>query len=305
MRRIVDKLLLQQNRTSTCQTYFRIWRQFNRFVISLDIKPALWEERVTLFIAHLIDRGLQSNSVKSYVSAIKKILVDDGYEWEDKKVLLHSLTRACKLVNDKVKTRLPIQCGLLELILGELRRYFYGRNQVYLEILYKALFALGYYGLLRVGELTASEHVIKAQNIHVASNKDKILVVLYSSKTHGYESRPQKVKITSNIRAGSSLHQYRTFCPFKLMKDYFHIRGEFGENEQFFVFRDGSPVLPDHARKVLRQMLDRLGLNSALYDMHSLRIGRASDLAKFNYSISETKFLGRWKSNTVYKYIRS
>ena len=52
-----------------------IWRQFNNFVISLDVKPDSWEARTTLYIAYLIDNGKQSASVKSYVSAIKKLLV--------------------------------------------------------------------------------------------------------------------------------------------------------------------------------------------------------------------------------------
>ena len=86
------------------------------------MKPKLWEDRTTLFIGHLIDKGIQSSTIKSYVSAIKKTLVDDDYEWQDNRVLLGSLTRACKLVNDRVKTRLPVQRGLLDLLLFEIQR---------------------------------------------------------------------------------------------------------------------------------------------------------------------------------------
>ena len=120
----MDRLMCKQTRSSTAETYLRIWRQFNNFIIKLDSKPNSWEDRTTLFITHLIDNGAQSNSMKSYVSAIKRILANDGYEWNEKKVLLSSLTRACRLINDKVKTRLPIQCGLLELILFEIQRRF-------------------------------------------------------------------------------------------------------------------------------------------------------------------------------------
>ena len=66
------------------------------FLLKLDVKPASWEERTTLFIAHLIhDKGIQSSTVKSYISAIKCMLVDDDYDWQDDKVLWLSLTRAC------------------------------------------------------------------------------------------------------------------------------------------------------------------------------------------------------------------
>ena len=114
---IIEKLMGQTRRSSTTQTYLSIWRQFNKFVINLDIKPTSWEDGVTLFIGYKIDNGMQSATVKTYVSAIKKLLVEDGYDWDDQKILLGSLTSACRLINDRVYTRLPIQCGLLEMII--------------------------------------------------------------------------------------------------------------------------------------------------------------------------------------------
>ena len=124
MEQLVQRLLNQKNRSSTVKTYLNIWRQFNNFVISLDVAPHSWEARTTLYIAYLIDNGKQSASIKSYVSAIKKLLVIDGYKWKDEEVLLNSLTKAWRLLNDRVKTRLPIQCGFLEIILFEVERYF-------------------------------------------------------------------------------------------------------------------------------------------------------------------------------------
>ena len=53
-----------------------------------------------------------------------------------------------------------------------------------------ALFAMAYYGLMRIGELTAGEHQVKAKEIHMGQNRNKLLIVLHSSKTHGAESVP-------------------------------------------------------------------------------------------------------------------
>ena len=78
------------------------------------------------------------------------------------------------------------------MILFEIQRIFSQTNQWYLEVMYKALFALTYYGMITVGEVTLSPHVLKAKDIHIALNKDKILLVLYSSKTHDKGSRPPK-----------------------------------------------------------------------------------------------------------------
>ena len=186
MAQILHTLQTTKNRNNTRQTYFRIWRSFNDFVIRLDIKPNSWEERTSLFLAYLIENGAQSATIKTYKSAIKCILCEDNYAWDENKILITALTKACKLKNDVFHTRLPIKIRLLELMLYEIQRIYV--KQPYLDILYKTIFALSYYGMLRIGEVTASEHVIKAKNIHVAQNKQKILLVLYSSKTHGRES---------------------------------------------------------------------------------------------------------------------
>ena len=230
---IINRLIGQSQRSSTCQTYLRIWRQFNKFVINLDVKPVSWEDRVTLFIGYKIDQGMKSNTCKSYVSAIKKFLVDDGYPWNDQQVLLGSLTKACEIINDRVHTRLPIQCSLLELILFEVQRMY--NDQFYLETMYKALFALSYYGMMRVGEVTMSNHVIKAKDVHMATNKDKIRIALYSSKTHSKAMRPQRIKITSNVNEKSGSSIKRIFCPFKLINNYMNMLGDYDNlNEQFF-----------------------------------------------------------------------
>ena len=158
MENIVNKLMLKQHRDSTAKKYLAVWRKFNAFGIKLDYKPELWEDRVTLFIGYLIDNGMQSSTVKSYVSAIKKTLILDKYKWNDDLVLVRSLAKACKIVNDRVHTT------MLEMILFEIQRHFSAQNQWYLEIMYKALFVVSYYGLMRVGGVTQSPHVLKVKN---------------------------------------------------------------------------------------------------------------------------------------------
>ena len=195
---IIERLKANQMRDSMVQNYLCIWRQFNNFLIRLDRRLKLWEDKAQLFVAHLIEhKAMQSSMIRSYVSAIKHTLLVDGYEWDDNKILLSRFTKACKISNDRARIRLPIHCGLLELILFEVDR-LYSVSQPYLQCLYKTIFTLGHYGLMRIGELTKSNHILLACNIHIATNKEKILLVLYSSKMHDEGNKPQKIKIVSN-----------------------------------------------------------------------------------------------------------
>ena len=259
---------------------------------------------------------LQSNTLKTYISAIKAVLQDDGYEWNENKFILNALTKSCKLKNDKVRIRLPIKKGLLEIILMQIRHRY--STQPYLESLYLTSFLIMYYGLMRIGEVALSQHVVKAVNIHKAMKVDgeyRILIVLYSSKTHGPESLPQKIKICNKnqlevidkdtntaIQVTSHKPRNQHFCPVFWICKYLNMRPHIrNNNEQFLIFKDGSPVQPNHLRKLLKNIIkNELNLDESLYDTHSFRIGRATDLFKDGTDVERIKKLGRWKSNAVY-----
>ena len=323
MESLLESLKYQTNQPSTDKNYYGVWRKFNQFIIRLDRLPETWEARVAIYCAYLIcEQGLQSSTVRSYISGIKSVLTRDGYEWNDNKILLNVLTKSCKVKNDRLKVRLPIQKGLLEIILCEIRRKY--DMQPYLEALYVSAFLLGYYGLMRVGELTESIHTLKAINVHECRNSKKLLLVLYSSKTHNKGDPPQKIRITGvqHLQVQNEQKEVTTnsdettdrsndvqpshFCPVMWTKHFIQLRQEIYDlNEQLFVFADGSPLKAIHMRQLLRSILFQLDLDQFLYDTHSLRIGRATDLFKKNVPVDKIKQLGRWKSNAVYKYLRN
>ena len=277
-----------------------IWRQFNKFVLKLDKIPKTWEQCTILFCAFLVDKGCKSIAIRSYISVIKLVLKDDEYHWNDNQMLLTTLTRAGRVVNNTVFLRRPIRKSLLVAILFKVERIF--PNQIYLIILYRTLFDLCYYGLFRIGELAKGDHPFLAADISIATNKNKILIILRSSKTHSQESRPQKVKIASD---SSPTFQGAVFCPFKLTAEYLRIRGDYRtSDEQFFIFRDGSPVKTGMVRLVFKNIMKNLNLENYNFDLHSFRSGRALDLLRYGYTIEEIKLMGHWKSNAVFRYLK-
>ena len=309
----------QQHQNSTCKTYHSIWQKFNKFIVRLDRIPPTWESRLAIYCTYLIcEQELQSSTIKTYISAIKDVLKTDGYQWNGDAVLLNVLTKSCKLKNDRLKTRLPIRKGLLEIVLCEVRRKFC--NQIYLEAVYVTVILLAYYCMLRVGEICESHHSVKAINVHEGRTGSKMLLVLYSSKTHGKESPPQRITVTStselkvtegkltsitNKSTDKNSKSHQHFCPVLWLKHYIALRQKIRNvDEQLFVFKDGTPLQPNHLRKLLRKILFNRDLDPTLYDTHSFRIGRANYLFKMNTPIDTIKNLGRWRSNAVYNYLR-
>ena len=225
----------------------------------------------------------------------------------ENKSLITSLTWACKLKNDHVCIRLPIQKELLNMLLHTTQHHFLMQGQQYLSKLYLALFATTYYGLFCIGEVTQGAHVIKAKDVHIGVNKKKLLFILHTSKTHNKANKPQSVKIVSNkLTKTVSLTQVnQEFCPYTLLHNYLNCRQNLKDSEeQFFVFSDHSAVLPRHMRSTLKRMLSIAGFNSAAYECHGLCVGRALDLLKFGLSVETIKKLGWWRSNSVYTYLK-
>ena len=248
--------------------------------------------------------------IRSYISAIRAVLQENDIELNENKFLLTSLTRACHLINDNVYTRLPIYSDLLGLIIKKLQRNLH--DQPYLSILYCAILSAGYFGLLRIGELTQSPHVILARDRQIGDNKDKILFVLRLSKTHDKGNHPQFVKLTRSSsktdrqQIEKQKHMNKLIvCPFKLIKRYLEVRKKATRvDEQFFIFSDGSAVCAWHVRNVLKLVIRLIGINPDLYSCHSLRIGRASDLLRMGCSAETVKKIGRWRSNAVFRYFK-
>ena len=123
--------------------------------------------------------GHPSSTIASYVSAIRTVLRDNGVEVCENSVVLSSLLRSCR-VNNKSDTylRLPIGRTLLQLLVDKIEnRYLDESMQPFPCKLYKALLVSGYYGLLRVGEITASEsnHYARYSDVHIAPRKEKNL----------------------------------------------------------------------------------------------------------------------------------
>ena len=215
MQNIVDKLRFKCYRDSTKCNYYGIWKQFNQFYLRLDKKPNTWEERLILFVAYLIKTNKKSNIIKCYVSAIKVILRDDNRKLREDTALLAALTKATWLHNDRIHVRLPIRKRMLTMLLNSVEAFFGNNPQPYLVKLYHAILCAAYYGLLRIG-------VIKAKDVHISTNKNKVLFVLHSSKTHAKFARPQTMKITQSTQSTRSDARYspRLNCPFQILKDY-------------------------------------------------------------------------------------
>ena len=103
---MLENLQGEKHRESTKEQYHKIWTNFNKFLLRLDRRPNTWEEKVAWYCTYLVQtQGTQSSTIKTYVSAIKDVLISDGYDWKDNKMLMSAITSSCSLKNDHVMSK--------------------------------------------------------------------------------------------------------------------------------------------------------------------------------------------------------
>ena len=304
---IIEQLQSEQHRGSTRKSYLAVWKIFNEFFVRLDRKPIAWADRITLFVGYLVNSNKKSSTVRSYISAIKAALSYIGVEVNENKVLIGALTKACKLKNDKIQVKILIRKSFLHTLVKKVDELFIS-PQPHLSILYKAMLTTMYYGLFRVGEVTLSDHVVKACDVKIGDNKNKMLFILRSLKMHNVGMKPQLIKIKrQKLKSNSNKPKdILAFCPFQALLNYTGIRKKRKSNtEPFFVFKDRTPVTANNFRNILNKLIMKCGLDPVFYGTVGFRAGCTTDLLDMGVSVETIRKLGRWKSNAVYTYLRS
>lgn len=269
-------------------------------------------QRVALFIAYMHKKRYEKDTIRVYISGIKYILRNILHvDVDDNSFKFTALVKAARYKNNKVALRMPIKLNLLNRILDEIEHLpKLLENQPYLVALYRAMYVSAYYGLLRIGEMTG-KHAVQAKNMHIAKNKMKVQIRLWTSKTLKWGSWPDDIRIDGlhdcklcyPALKGKSTERY---CPVHILDTFNKIRERTVGTKHFFVYRSGISVSPHAFRNTLKAVLRKIGLAKIVdrYNGHSFRSGRASDLKKLGFSLADIRYIGRWKSNCVLKYLK-
>ena len=110
---------------------------------------------------------------------------------------------------------------------------------------------------------------------------------------------------TDPFRKGVNLFVGKTgssLCPVSAMLSYLCARGM--ENGPLFKFEDGRVLTRQRFVAVVKEGLQRAGIDSSKYNGHSFRIGAATTAAAKGIEDSIIKTLGRWESVAYLQYVK-
>ena len=277
--------------------YKHHWDCFTSFQSTslCDVSFPASPHSVALFIIHLSQRKLAIRTIRTYTSAISYVhklnnQIDPTNSFLVSKAILG-------LQNQNQQSQRPPLQPITRPILYKLIDCIPACAQsLYYVKMWTALFQLCFHACLRVGEAVQSSSTQHTLQLHQLLVSPTQVTIAFSSYKHSNQATPSIV-IQSHPQGPASR------CPVLALTQYLDLRSK--ESGPLFVDPLGVPLHRSAFCSFLKQVLTAAGLDHNVYNTHSFRIGRATQLAQDNHSSETIRSAGRWKSSAYIGYIRS
>ena len=291
----VDELFQASIALSSFKVYRRAWSLFNQASVHMglqfngSIDLPLSADQIILFVGYLSNSGFASASITSYTSAIGYIHKLLNLPDPTGQFMVQKLLSACNKVNNSVDTRLPITISILQRLVQALDHTV---STPYLRQLFKAMYSIAFFGLMRLGEITQDTNKDVSLSFDQVQFTNSAVLLTIKKFKHTLSLKPVQLVLPAQ--------QDKSIC---LLFQYLKLRGN--TSGPLFRYFDGLPVSRKFFTTNLKLALQFCDLNTDLYKSHSFRIGSASFYAQNGFSDSQIREMGRWSSNAFLKYIRT
>ena len=172
----------------------------------------------------------------------------------------------------------------------------------YTGALISAALCIGYYFGARAGEYSANAqkdwpYIIRRKDVTVILGNNprcfkSLMIDFRRHKTNRWGL--YNAQVSANCACDSGI------CPTKLIMRFIHMREKrWGKamDLPLLITKKGLPIKPQHINCAIQNLVKKMGLNPEIYASHSLRSGRATDLARAQKSALAIKKWGRWRSD--------
>ena len=298
---------------SAYQTGLRSFQQFllmNNLAQHMDPLPRVSEDVVCLYIAHCYQTlHLRHTTIKLYLCGIRFEYLRAGVPCpliahDDSSVRINTLLNAVKRIQGQVKRpRHPIDSTILNKMCDCLVA---GYVSSYMDCLLHAACVTAFFGFLRCGEFTINQQKFDpTTNLclgDVTFMENHVQLHLKASKTdpfrHGINIPLFKFKDSKKL------------CPFTSLQKYVNKRCNMfpcknNPTDPLFLDEWGNALNRANFLFHVKQILQRLGFDSTLFQGHSFRLGASQSACKARLEDHLIKTLGRWSSDCYRTYIHA
>lgn len=176
----------------------------------------------------------------------------------------------------------------------------------YTGALITAILCIGYFYGARAGEYSADS--VKKWN-KIILRKDLTIIkgngICWNCVIVDFKRHKSNKWGLYNAKVPASCACDSGICPTWILRNYLKFRRrKWGKarNKPLLLLASGYPVKPQFVNNVIKNLIEKMGLNPDFYSSHCLRSGRATDLARAKKSAISIKKWGRWRSNCWEKF---
>ena len=224
------------------------------------------------FISSLFEKGCSPATINSYCSGISFFHKINGLADPTNKFIVHKILGGCCRSRTQTDTRAPISLELLTKICQTLSEICFNQYETFL---FKAVFTLAYFGLLRVSELvfTGPMHAdrpLQYDDVSYALSSKILFVQIRKSKTNQV-GKATKLKIYPAEKGA--------VCYVEPVLNFMKVRPNITCKGYLFCHANREPLTRYQFASILSKSISKLGLPTTIFKTHSFRIGRSTDLA--------------------------
>ena len=262
------------------------------------------EYTLILFITHLASTNISYATIKVYLSAIRHMHVSRG--WHNH--FNQQLTPRLQLILRRIRkhqssTRMPrVRLPITVQILHSIRRLLSQKPKSYATTMLWAACNLAFFTFLCVSEFTIPQEGLYDPSCHLSLQD----IAVDSRDTPQLMQVDLKQSKTDPFRQGVTLYlgaTDSTICPIKAVLSYLAIRG--GHAGPLFLSQSGKGLTRHMFTTELDSLLAELNLNKHHYNSHSFCIGAATTAMQAKIPETHIQMLGRWRSDTYQRYIKT
>ncbi|XP_075048207.1 uncharacterized protein LOC142108453 [Mixophyes fleayi] len=278
---------------STLKTYQSAWRRWSLYSGQKDQSEAGQRDAILAYMWDRYSSGESRAAMASTLAGISFMAKLQGLPDVTKGFMISKALKGWGRTRPAhVDARLPITTDILDKLIGNL---ILVAVDDYERLLFSTAFSMAFFGAFRVSELVARSR----------GHQESGLRADYVIFCEGAVSCKLLRSKTDQCGRGSwvQLHKQsnRNICPVTLVSQLMNRRPRACS---FLCHYDGMPLTKYQFGAILKQTLQSLNLDSAMYGTHSFRIGAATSAAMAGSSTEAIKAIGRWKSTAYKSYVR-
>lgn len=274
-----------------------MYSQFSQTQLHMECCLPIKVSSLALFIAHLVNEGLASSTIHSYISALAYIHKLAGVTDPTQFFLIRKMLLGLQKRGTKPDFRQPITIDILHKLVVSLPKTC---PSYYEHVMFKSMYLLAFHAFLRIGEITYNgnaDNVLQLSNVKFFklgnTYPSKLEISFGSYKSH-YNCTPVTLSIP--------VFEKEEFCPVLALFQYLKLRR--AREGPLYVQPNQKAVSYQNFCYILKQTLLVAQCNPSMYKSHSFRIGAASTAASQGVPEADIQAMGRWHSNAFKRYIR-